>query len=96
MPPLLHTVVLFLVSYLGGLAGAFLGVLFFAWGGRILIGHNAGVPPFLFGVMGFFAVFYLWERFVPIRCTKCGGRMNKKYILARRGVFTCPACGWQR
>jgi hypothetical protein len=96
VPPLLHTVALFLVSYLGGLAGAFLGVVTYSWGGRALIGHHAGVPPFLFGMIAFGVVFYFWERFVPIRCTQCGGRMNKKYKLAWRGVFSCAACGWQR
>ena len=76
--------------------GAFLGTPFYVWVGRTLFGHNAGLPSFLFGITGFFVVFYLWERFVPIRCTQCGGRMKKKYGLGKQVHFTCAGCGWQR
>src|SRR5207248_2398772 len=93
MPPLLHGLLGFLVSVLGGGILATLGNLLYGAGARELLGVSS--LPFLVlggGAVGFLSVLFLWMRFVPVRCPRCGGRMLTAFR-GRQQVFGCPACG---
>jgi hypothetical protein len=96
MPPLLHVLLGFLLSALGGFVVATLGNMLYYAGARELL----GIHSFVFlvpggGGAGFFAVLLLWMRFAWIRCPRCRGRMVTAFQ-GRRQVFDCRACGYEQ
>jgi hypothetical protein len=54
----------------------------------------AGLLEFLGGAAGFLAIYFLWDRWVPIHCPGCGGRMRKYNARwGRHFSYTCDSCG---
>jgi hypothetical protein len=96
MPPILHALLGFLVSALGMATLATLGGIFYEAGGREFLGlHSFPFLVLVGGAAGFFSVLAIWNRYVPIRCPWCGGRMTMAYQ-GRQQMFDCTVCGRRR
>jgi hypothetical protein len=91
MSPVTHTLLQLALSVLGSVAGGWLGVAFYD-DGRKSIGPHFTLPCLVGSVAGFFVVFNLWDRFVPLCCPVCGGRMTKSCGEGRHLVFKCSSC----
>lgn len=93
MPPVLHSLLGFLVSALGGFILASLGNLLYYAGARERLGPLS-LPFLILGgcAAGFLGVCSLWMWFIPVRCPCCGRRMITAFR-GRQQVFGCPACG---
>jgi hypothetical protein len=64
------------------------------FGGEQVLGPYWGLLVLLGGAVGFLGIWFLWDRWVPIRCPGCGSSMTKAH--ARRGrhfIYTCDSCG---
>ena len=92
MSPVIHTLLQLALFVLGGAAGGWLGAVFHDRGGEKSIGPHVSLPSFGGAVAGFFVVFSLWNRFVPLRCPVCNGKMTKVYGQGRHLVFRCSSC----
>ncbi len=93
MHPSIHSLLLFLLATGGMIAGASGGLqVYHSWGERAL-----GVIsfPFLFlgiGLVCFYSMIHVWDRYVPVYCPRCRGTMTKKGI-GKSFFFTCTSCG---
>ena len=92
MSPVTHTLLQLALSVLGSIAGGWLGVASYDDDGRKSIGPHFTLPCLVGAVAGFFVVFNLWDRFVPLCCPVCGGRMTKSCGEGRHLVFKCSSC----
>jgi hypothetical protein len=92
LSPVAHTLVQLLLSVLGSGGGGCLALLLYPKPGQRLFGPHIGLPPFFGAVAGFFVVFLLWDRFVPVRCPRCNGSMREDYGQGRHLVFRCDSC----
>jgi hypothetical protein len=91
MLPFPHTLLQFVLCFLGALVG---GVALKAIGEANAPGRWPGLLEFLGGAAGFLAVYFLWDRCVPIRCPNCGGRLMKENMRwGPRFTYSCDSCG---
>jgi hypothetical protein len=88
----IHTLLQLALSVLGGVGGGYLGVALYQQDGPKSLGPHISLPSLIGAVTGFLVVFYLWDRFVPLRCPVCNGRMKKVYGEGRHLVFRCSSC----
>jgi hypothetical protein len=94
MLPFRHALLQFLLSFFGAVVGELCGLALKAFGGEKLLGQCAGLLDFLVGMAGFLGVYFLWDRWVPIQCPNCGGRMMKENARwGRHFRYTCDSCG---
>jgi len=93
LSPVTHTLLQLPVSVLGGAGGAWLGRTLFHEAGVISLVPHLRLPVLLGALAGFFLVFILWDRWVPLECPVCGGKMIKVYGEGRHLVFRCTSCG---
>jgi hypothetical protein len=89
MSPLRFTLLHVFFTAVGAFAG---GV-----GGLALSRYEAAPLPFVVvgAVGGALGVYISWQRWVPIRCPACRGRM-KKTGWSRSDLFACESCGRQQ
>jgi len=93
MGPVIHTLLQLALSVIAGVIGSRVGAaLYHEEAVKSLVPHLS-LPRFVGFLAGFFIVFILWDRFVPLNCPVCGGKMRKIYNEGRKLVFRCDSCG---
>ena len=94
MGPFPHSLFQVLLSLFGAIVGILCGLALKALGGEKILGQYAGLLELLGGAAGLLGVYFLWDRWVPIHCPSCGGRMTKEHARAGRYfIFTCDSRG---
>jgi hypothetical protein len=94
MSPFPHSLLQVLLSVFGAVVGGLCGFALKAFGGEKILGPYAGLLELLGGAAGFLGVYFLWDRWVPIHCPSCRGRMTKAHARwGRYFIYTCDSCG---
>jgi len=96
MGPVIHTLLQLALSVVGGVVGIRVGAAFYHEEAVKSLGPHLSLPGLVGFLAGFFVVFILWDRFVPLVCPVCGGRMKKIYSEGRHLIFRCTACDVSR
>jgi hypothetical protein len=93
MSPVTHTLLQLALSVVGGVAANRVGAALYHEESVKSLAPHLSLPRLVGFLAGFFVAFILWDRFVPLHCPVCGGKMKKIYGEGRHLVFRCTECG---
>jgi len=93
MGPVIHTLLQLALSVVGGVLGNRVGAALYPQETVNSAGPHLTLPRFVGFLAGFFVVFILWDRLLPLVCPVCGGKMKKIYSEGRHLRFRCTDCG---